>query len=612
MLALFFVLMLSELIFGKGAALSSNMAYREAAKLYYNVVGNYLCNMDEKRDPSGKFYSLGSQMLEKADGIWSIGDKNVDFSKISSEERNLLEWKSKVELEKGRLIMKRSLVLIKIALAGTALAYLFSIPLGFAVLPFYSSGCGLFLVGSTLAFNSQINDVALLEEGFTYNSSQLQTRNVEEGLTATRGGEDVKPSLWRKITSLKRFIELKRFIDETTLINAGSKVKRSRMCQNVGLCVNATGSWLVLGTVSGGLIPLVARGGPFHILVGKIPIIGPVVKNAASDGATRASAFTVKAAQHIDSFMRPFFPRAEYFTKFYEKYYVIQAEYKNDSFLRNKHMQKFCDGDVLKWVREISGNIDCYCDGKEYIVEPKLIENFCEANYVKCSDSFSDFEQMREAIIRRCTSSKVFKSLAGGLVEEADKKALIGNVKDRFERRAAKSKPNFGIEFASDMFRNKNSKAVVCLPPPPTVPLDGNHTLKIRVNFMRIKSVKLVDAAQKSGSVAKKKVEMVNLGELFERGNEFLPKVFTDGVPKVQMVKKVVPEVIKEVVPEMVKEVVPEVIKEIVPEMVKEVVPEVIKEVVPETARNAVRVTDGFGVGKLAAKKGINFKPRFF
>jgi hypothetical protein len=598
MLALLFVLMFSELIFGKGAALSSNMAYREAAKFYYNVVGNYLCNMDEKRDPSGRFHSLGSQMLEKADGIWSIGDKNVDFSKISSEERNLLEWKSKVELEKGRLMMKRSLVLIKIALAGTALAYLFSIPLGFAVLPFYSSGCGLFLVGSTLAFNSQINDVALLEEGFTYNNSQLQTHNVEEGLTSTRGGEDVKPSLWRKITSLKRF-KLKRFIDETTLINAGSKIRRSRLCQNVGLCVNATGSWLILGTVSSGLIPLVARGGPFHILVGKIPIIGPVVKNAASDGATRASVFTVTAAQHIDSFMRPFFPRAEYYTKFYEKYYVIQAEYKNDSFLRNKHMQKFCDGDVLKWVREISGNIDCYCNGKEYIVEPTLIENLCEANYVRCSDSFSDFEQMREAIIRRCASSSVFKSLAGGLVEEADKKALIGNAKDRFERRVAKSKPNFGIEFASDMFKNKDSKAVACLPPPPTVPLNGNHTLganDVRVNFMRIKSVKLVDAAQKSVSIAKKKVEMVDLGELFERGSEFLPKVFTDGVPKVQMVKKVVPEVIKEVVPEVIKEV----------------VPEVIKEVVPETARNAVRVTDGFGVGKLAAKKGINFKPRFF
>lgn len=503
-----------------------------------------------------------------------------------------------MELEKSHLIMKRSLVLIKIALAGNALAYLFSIPLGFAVLPFYSSGCGLFLVGSTLAFNSQINDVALLEEGFTCNSSQLRTHNVEEGLIDTRGGEDVKLNFWQKITSLKRFI------DETTLINAGSRIKRSRLCQNVGLCINATGSWLVLGTVSSRLIPLVARGGPFHIFVGKIPIIGPVVKNAASDGASLASSLTVAAAQRIDSFMRPFFPRAKYWSKFYEKYYVIQAKYENDSSLRNFHMRNFCDGDVLNWVREISGNIDCYCHGREYIdVEPILIENFCEADYVKCSDAFSDLEQMREAIIRRCASSSVFKDLAGGLVEEADKKSLIGTAGDRFKRRAAKIKPDFRIEFASDMFiKNKDHKAVVPVAkkasskafkvvmdgsnkfaPSPTVPLNGNHTPSandVRINFMRIKSVKLVDAAQKSVSTVKKKVEMVNLGELFERGNEFLPEICTDGVPKVQMVKKIVPEV--------------------------------IKEGVPETARNAVRVTDGFGVGKLAAKKRINFKPRFF
>lgn len=60
-----FVLMSSELIFGKGAALSSNIAYREAAKSYYNFVGNYLCNLDEKLDPSGRFHSLGSQMLKR-------------------------------------------------------------------------------------------------------------------------------------------------------------------------------------------------------------------------------------------------------------------------------------------------------------------------------------------------------------------------------------------------------------------------------------------------------------------------------------------------------------------------------------------------------------------
>lgn len=584
MLSLFLILTISELIFGKAASLTeSNMAYRELAKLYYTAVGNFLCNISERHDdPNGRLYELGSKMLAKASNIFCIGDKNVDFSAISSEEKSLLELKSRTELERSFLILRKSLGLMKVALLTTTLGYFFSLPLGFIILPFYSSSLGLFLIGSSLAFNSQITDVSSLGERSTYRSSQLQT----EGLI-TRGGNDINLNLWEKI---KNTCNPKRYIDEVTLINAGSRFKRSRFCQNIGLCVNATGSWLVLGTISTGLLPLMQRGGPLHILVGRIPVIGFAFKDLVSDGATQGSVLVIGLSEKIDAFMRPFFPRAEYHSKFYAKYYAIQSKYKDNSVLRNEHMIRFCDGDVLNWIKAIIGNVDCYCHGRGYSIKPMLTETFCESNAAKCSDSFSDLEQLREAIIRHCSSSIEFKNLAGGLVEESEKKALIGNVKDRFRRRAAKIKPDLGIQYVSDMFPNKDHNSLV-----PVVAQKASVVSDVRINFMRIKSVKVLDRAQKGISIAKKEVEMINSAGLFSRGNQLFSEILIDGTPKIQMLKKVVPEVVKENASELIQS-------------------ELIQDGVSETAKKSIiHVQDGFGFGKqLASKTKISVRPRFF
>lgn len=605
MFSLFIALFVSEIIFGKGASLSSNMVYRELARYYYRIVGSYLCNINPKRDPSGKFHELGLRMLQKADNIWCINDKNVDLSTLTPEEKNLLEWRSRAESERSNSILKRSLLMLKMALVGSVLAYAFPIPLGFVLLPLYSSSCGLFLIGTTLAFNSQINDLASSGEMSSYNdSSQLQTDVIAEGLRTTRGGDDMKLNFLEKLNP-------KRFVDELSLIKAGRWIKKSRACQNVGLCINATGSWLVLGTISTNLIPLVERGGPFHKLVGKIPHIGPAIQDIASDGATRSSVLNARACRHIDGFMRPWFPKAEYFVKFYAKYDVIEAKYKSESVVMDKHVRNLCDTDVFDWVRKISQNIDCACDGREYIVEPVLIEKFCEADKLRCADSFSDMEQIRAAIIQHCSSSEIFKNLAGGLVDDEQKRALIGTARDRFRRHNLNIKPDLGIQFASDMFKNKDHNALVPIAKKassvveavidassklpqsqsPAVPLNYNtHNVNdIRINLMRIKPVDIVDKAQKGISNAKK-IQIVDLGGgLFERANQFPSDIFTNGTPEIQILKKVV-----------------------VPEIVKEGVTEIVKEGVPEVAKNIISIKDGFQVGKLATKSKINIIPRLF
>lgn len=208
---------------------------------------------------------------------------------------------------------------------------------------------------------------------------------------------------------------------------------------------------------------------------------------------------------------------------------------------------------------------------------------------------------MRKAIIRHCANSNEFKNLAGGLVEDADKEALISTLNDRFATRFAKIKPDLGIQFASDIFKNKDHNALVLVvekasnvidvvvdgsnkfAPSPAAPFNRNHTLGIndvRINFMRVKPVKVLDTA-------KKRVEMINLGGIFERGNKLLPEIFTNGTPEIQMIKEIVPEVVKEAAPELIKGA-------------------------PEAAKNVIHIKDGFEAGKFAAKNRINFRPRFF
>lgn len=587
--SLILIITISELFFGKGGGLSSNMVYREVARIYYRVLGNYLCSLN--RDTDSKYYRLGSRMLDKSNEIWCLEDKNIDLSIITPEEKKFLISKSRRELERSRLVMKKSLTLTKFALAGSLLSYLLTIPLGFVILPLFSSGCGLFLIGSSLHFNSQISDVSSFGERLT-------------------GGQDVKLTFWQRIN-------IKRFVDGVSLINAGSSIKRSRLCQKIGLCVNATGSWLVLGTVAGGLLPLVERGGVFHQWVGHIPIVGLAINDIVSDGATNGTVLLIGATQKLDSFMRPLFPTAKYHNLFYEKYYKIQAEFQplteENLPLLNAKMKSFCDGDVLKWVRDVSASIDCRCHGRLYTqVGPDTATYMpCEDIKVNCIDAISDMEQLRQAIIKHCTNSDVFADLAGGLVEE-DKKAIIGTAADRRLNQVAKAKPDMKIKFTSDMFHvatapnavvtegffqpvAKKAKDVVEVvfdgvnrfAPTPSIPINhSNHSNNnIRINLMRIKPVK------QGISTVKERVDLVDLGGIFERGARLLPDVVKNGTPKDYVFSPPKIEVVKNIVP---------------------AAPEVIKEGTSETVRNVIHLGDGFAFGKIAAKKKINFGPRFF
>jgi len=123
--------------------------------------------------------------------------------------------------------------------------------------------------------------------------------------------------------------------------------------------------------------------------------------------------------------------------------------------IRNGNTRQLCDGDVLRWVRETSANIDCYCHGFDYSTGL-----FCETVPHDCSDAMSDLEQMRIIIVKHCASSNEFKNLAGGL-KEVHKKAIIGNADDRYKRRIANVKPDVGIDFISDMYKKKDHKALV-------------------------------------------------------------------------------------------------------------------------------------------------------
>ena len=75
---------------------------------------------------------------------------------------------------------------------------------------------------------------------------------------------------------------------------------------------------------------------------------------------------------------------------------------------------------------------------------------------------------------------------------------------------------------------------------------------------MRIKPAEIANKAQQGLSTTN---EMINLSEIFERGNRLLPNAVTDGTarkyvfspPKIRVVKKIVPEVIKETSSETAK-----------------------------------------------------------